>query len=136
MTFEVLEEIARVNNDLGLTIKETVKGAAAMGGGAGAGAITGALIGGPIGMFVGGAIGYALGTGVAYKNMKTFKSLREVLKELNDEDKKKMLEIAIRILEERGIILATQIVGHYGSETARDFLVLVYEGFSGKRLEQ
>ncbi len=135
LTFEVLEEIAKANNDLGLTLKEGVKGAAAMGGGAAAGAMAGAMVAGPPGMLIGGATGFIFGSAAAYNNMKPFKPLWEVLKELNPEDKQKLVQVGKKVLQEKGIDLANQIVGMYGGQVASDFLRLVYEEFSGVKLQ-
>lgn len=134
LTFDMLEEIAAVNPSLGLTIKEALKGAAAVGGGAGAGAMAGGLIGGPPGMLLGGFVGYVAGSVVAYTNMDDFKPLSEVFKELTAEDKKKLIEIGQTILKCQGLDAAHMIFENYGSEMAKNFLTLVYEEYSGKKL--
>ena len=106
-----------------------------MGGGAAAGAMAGGLLGGPVGMIFGGAAGFICGSGAAYNNMKVFKLLWEVLEELNREDKRKLVEIGKRVLQEKGINLAYEIIGMYGGQVARTFLGLVYEEFSGVKLQ-
>ncbi len=135
LTFEVLQEIAKANNDLGLTVKETMKGAAAMGGGAATGAMVGGMLGGPVGMFVGGGLGYFFGSGIAANNMQTFKPLWEVLQGMNAVERHNLVQVGKRLLQEKGIHLATQIVGNYGGQVARHFLHLVYEECSGQKLQ-
>ena len=130
--YEILSEISKVNNDLGETLSQSVKGAAAMGGSTFTGALTGALIGGPAGMIAGGAIGFFGGAAYAAGNTKNFKPLHQILGEMSREDKKKLVEAAKRIIERKGIDLAHQIVGKYGSQFARTFLIDVYNEFSGK----
>ena len=130
--YVVLSEISKVNNDLGETLSESVKGAAAMGGSAFTGALTGALIGGPVGMIAGGTIGFVGGAAYAAANTKNFKPLHEILGEMSREDKEKLVEAAKKIIERKGIDLAHQIIGKYGSQLARTFLIDVYNEFSGK----
>ena len=132
--YMVLSEISKVHKDLGDTLSESVKGAAAMGGSTFTGAVAGALVGGPIGMIAGGAIGFAGGATYAAATTKTFKPLHKVLGEMSSEDKKKLVEAAKVIIQRRSINLAQQIVGKYGSEFARTFLIDVYNEFSGKKI--
>ena len=139
--FFVLEEISKANQDLGATLNESVKGAAAMGGSTftGAlggstftGALGGGLVGGPVGMIVGGAIGFAGGAAYVAANTKSFKPLYQVMREMTDEEKRRLVKAAEVILQKKGIDIARQIVGDYGSEFARNFLIDVYGEFSGK----
>lgn len=130
----VLNEISKAHKDLGDTLSESVKGAAAMGGSTFTGALTGALVGGPIGMIAGGAIGFAGGATYAAATSKSFKPLHQVLSEMNSEDKRRLVAAARVIVERKGIDLAQQIIGKYGSEFARTFLIDVYNEFSGKTI--
>ena len=132
--YEILSEISKANQDLGDTLSESVKGAAAMGGSAFTGAVAGGLIGGPIGMIVGGSIGFAGGATYAAANTKSFKPLHQVLSEMNKEDRKKLVEAAKTIIQRKGIDLAQQVVGKYGSQFARMFLIDAYNEFSGKTI--
>ncbi len=133
LTFEVLEEIAKANSDLGLTIREGMKGAAAMGGGAAAGAMVG-ILAGPPGMLFGGIVGFGFGFIAAAQNMNSFKPLWEVLGQLNPANKQKLVEVGKKVLQEKGINLASHIVGMYGSQVARAFLGIVFEEFSGRKV--
>ena len=128
----VLEEISKVNQNLGDTLNGSVKGAAAMGGSTFTGALGGGLVGGPIGMIVGGAIGFAGGATYAAANTKSFKPLYQVMSEMTDEEKRRLVKAAEVILQKKGIDIARQIIGDYGSEFARNFLIDVYGEFSGK----
>lgn len=130
--YQILSEISKVNKDLGETLSESVKGAAAMGGSAFTGALTGALVGGPVGMIAGGAIGFVGGAAYAAANTKNFKPLHQVFEGMSREDKEKLVEAAKRIIERKGIDLAHQIIGKYGSQFARTFLIDAYNEFSGK----
>ncbi len=130
--YVILCDISKVNNDLGDTLSESVKGAAAMGGSTFTGALTGALIGGPAGMIAGGAIGFFGGAAYAASNTKNFKPLHQVLDEMSREDKEKLIQAAKRIIARKGIDLAHQVIGKYGSQFARTFLIDVYNEFSGK----
>ena len=132
----VLEEISKVNQDLGDTLNESVKGAAAMGGSTFTGALGGGLVGGPIGMIVGGAIGFAGGATYAAANTKSFKPLYQVMSEMTDEEKRRLVKAAEVILQKKGINIARQIIGDYRSEFARKFLIDVYGEFSGKTIGQ
>ena len=102
-----------------------------MGGSTFLGALIGGLIGGKEGMLLGGAIGGAGGI-YAAANTKSFKPLHEVLSGMNQEEKMKLVATAKRILRRKGIDLSYQIVGNYGSQFAREFLLAVCEEFSGK----
>ena len=132
--YMVLCEISKVHKDLGDTLSESVKGATAMGGSTFTGAMAGALVGGPIGMIAGGAIGFAGGAAYAAATTKTFKPLHQVLSEMSNEEKKKLVEAAKIIIQRKSINLAHQIVGKYTSEFARTFLIDVYNEFSGKTI--
>ena len=132
--YMVLCEISKVHEDLGDTLTESVKGAATMGGSTFTGAMAGALVGGPIGMIAGGAIGFAGGAAYAAATTKTFKPLHKVLSEMSKEDKKKLVEAAKVIIQRKSINLVQQIVGKYGSQFARTFLIDVYNEFSGKTI--
>ena len=118
----IILEIAEAHEDLGLTVNESVKGAAAIGGSAGAGALTGALLGGPVGMIVGGGIGYLCGAGVASATTSSFKPLHVVLSEMSDRDKKKLVKAARRVIERRGINIARQIVDNYASQFCKTLM--------------
>ncbi len=96
------------------------------------GALIDGLIGGKDGMVLGGAIGCAGGASYAAANTKSFKPLHEVLSGMNQEEKMKLVATAKRILRRKGIDLSYQIVGNYGSQFAREFLLAVCEEFSGK----
>ena len=132
--YMVLCEISKAHEDLGDTLSESVKGAAAMGGSTFTGAMAGALVGGPIGMIAGGAIGFAGGAAYVAANVKTFKPLHKVLSEMSNEDKKKLVEAAKVMIQRKSINLAQQIVGKYSTEFARTFLIDVYNEFSGKTI--
>lgn len=134
--YMILSEISKANNDLGETLSESVKGAAAMGGSTFTGALTGALIGGPVGMIAGGAIGFFGGAAYAAGNTKNFKPLHQILSEMTREDREKLVEAAKRIIQRKGVDLAHQVIGKYGSQFARTFLIDVYNEFSGKTVGQ
>ena len=134
--YMILTEISKANNDLGETLSESVKGAAAMGGSAFTGALAGALIGGPAGMIAGGALGFFGGASYAAANAKNFKPLHQIFGEMSNEDKEKLVEAAKRIIQRKGIDLAHQIIGQYGSRFARTFLIDVYNEFCGKTAGQ
>ena len=109
----------------------------AMGGGALIGAVIGALIGGPVeiisvGIIAGEFIGMVGGVVYTAANTKKFKPLHQVLDKMTKEDKEKLVEAAKRIIERKGIDLAHQVIGKYGSQFARTFLIDVYNEFSGK----
>ena len=123
--FSVLYEIAKVNNDLKITIEESVNGAAAMGGSALLGALVGGLLGGRNGMITGGAIGFGGGAAYTAANAKPFKPIYQVLSEMTKEDRQRVVEAAKVIITRKGIDLANQIVGKYGSQFAREFLEAV-----------
>lgn len=147
--YEILCEISKVNPDLentinktttgvammgaptglGNTINEATKGATAMGVSTLIGAAVGGLIGGPMGVIIGGAIGFISGTGYADTNTKVFKPLPQVLGEMSREDKAKLVEVAIRIIRRNGINVAQQLIGQYGTQFAKDFLIKVYKEF-------
>ena len=128
--FEILIEISEANQDLKVTINEIVKGASAMGGSTFVGAGIGGLFG-PTGMIVGGAIGFLSGAAYAGTTTKNFKPLHEILAKMNQEDKDKLVEAAKRVIKRKSISLTTQIIGKYGSEFARAFLIDVYKEYSG-----
>ena len=128
--YMVLIEISEANNDLKVTISESVKGAGVMGGSTFTGAVAGGMIGGPLGMIAGGALGFIGGAGYAAANTKSFKPLHEVLSEMNEQDKKRLVAAAIRVIERRGINVAVQIVGRYGTTFAKEFLQTVYSEFA------
>ena len=133
--YMILSEISKANNDLGETLSESVKGATAMGGSTFTGALAGALIGGPVGMIAGGAIGFAGGATYAAANTKNFKPLHQILGEMTNKDREKLVEAAKKIIQRKGIDLAHQVIGKYGSQFARTFLIDVYNEFSGKTVE-
>ncbi len=134
LTFEVLDQIAAVNTDLGLTIKEGVKGSVTIGSGAGAGAMVGAMVGGIPGMIVGGGIGYVFGAGVAYKKAQTFKPLSEVLRNLTQQEKTRLVQVGQNLLQTQTVDVVSTIVGDYRSNLAKQFISLVYKQYSGKDL--
>ena len=134
--YTILSEISKAHKDLGDTLSESVKGAAAMGGSTAALALGGGLIAGPMGMIVGGAIGFAGGATYAAMNTKSFKPLHQVLSEMTEEDKKKLIEAAKVIIERKGVDLAHKVIGKYGSVAAREFLIDVYNEFAGKTVVQ
>ena len=132
--YTVLCEISKAHKDLGETINESVKGAAAMGGATFTGALAGGLLGGPVGMIAGGAIGFAGGATYAAANVKSFKPLHQVLSEMTKEDRQRVVEAARVIVTKKGIDLANQIVGKYGSQLAREFLIDVFKELSKDKL--
>ena len=129
--YSVLEEISKANEDLGDTFNESFKGAAAMGGSTFTGALGGGLVGGPAGMIVGGAIGFAGGATYAAVKTKSFKPLYQVISEMKDKEKRRLVKAAIAIIRRKGIDVARLVVS-YCSEFARKFLIDVYKEFSGK----
>ena len=133
--FSVLLEISEANNDLKLTITESAKGAMAMGGSTSAGAMAGGLLGGPPGMIVGGFLGFMFGANYAINNVQNFKPLWQVLSEMSEEDKTKLEATAVLVIQREGINFANDIVQSCGSTIARQFLISVYEEFSGKKLQ-
>jgi hypothetical protein len=130
--YSILIEISKVNEDLGDTVSESVKGAATMGGSAFSGALAGGLLGGPVGMIAGATVGFAGSVLYTAANTKPFKPLHQVIQEMNDQDKKKLVKVAMKIIERKGIDLARQIIGNYGSQIARTLLTDVYDEFSKK----
>ena len=130
--YQILSEISKANQDLRDTFNESVKGATAMGVSTFVGAVLGGLMGGQKGMFAGGSIGFAGGATYAAANTKSFKSLHQVLSEMNEQDRKKLVEVAIAVIQREGINLTQQVVGKYGSQFARMFLIEVYKEFIGK----
>ena len=127
--FEILIEISEANQDLKVTLNEIVKGASAMGGSTFVGAGIGGLFR-PAGMIVGGAIGFLSGAAYAGTTAKNFKPLHEILAKMSQEDKDKLVEAANRVIRRKSISLTTQIIGKYGSEFARAFLIDVYKEYS------
>lgn len=130
--YAILLEIAEVNNDLHVTLSESAKGAGVMGGSTFTGALAGAMLGGPVGMIAGGAVGFLGGAGYAAANTKSFKPLHQVLSEMNEEDKERLVAAARRVIRRKGIDVAHTIVGRYGTQLAKEFLQTVYGEYSGK----
>ena len=133
--FSVLLEIAEAHDDLKLTITESTKGAMAMGGSTSAGAMAGGLLGGPPGMIVGGLVGFVFGANYASSNAEKFKPLWQVLKDMSKEEQTKLVKAAKKVIQQKGIDLANDIAWRCGSSFARNFLISVYEEFSGKKLQ-
>lgn len=136
LTYDILEEIASVHQDLGLTIREIVRGATTMSFATGAGAAIGGLLGGPAGLIAGGAIGSAVGGGAAAATMKKFKPLSTLLRELTSAEKARLMEVARRAFRNLGVNVACDIVGNRAGELARNFIRSVYEEFSGTALDR
>lgn len=123
--YNILLEISKANTELGVTIGESLKGAATMGASTSTGALVGGLLGGPVGMIAGGAIGFFGGASYTAANTKPFKPLMDVISEMSEKDKRKLVSIARDILKREGIDLARDIVGSYGSRIARYLLLEV-----------
>jgi len=132
MLFDILIEISEVNQDLKDTVTGIMEGASAIGGSAALGAVIGGLLGGKDGMTYGGALGSALGTSYVALTAKDFKPLHEILANMSQDEKRKLVEAANRVIRRKAIDVSSQIVGNCGSRFARDFLIAVYKEYSGR----
>jgi len=132
--FEILYEISQANPDLRVTLSEVSRGAGAMGLCTAVGAAIGGLINGREGMIAGASAGFAGGTAYAIATTNDFKPLHKILAEMSPEDEEKLVKAAKRVIRKKAINLTTQIIGRYGSEYAKAFLIETYKEFSGKNV--
>ena len=132
MLFDILIEISEVNQDLKDTVTGIMEGASTIGGSAAFLAVIGGLLGGKDGMTYGGALGGLLGTSYVSSTAKDFKPLHEILANMSEDEKRKLVEAANRVIRRKAIDVSSQIVGNCGSRFARDFLVAVYKEYSGR----
>ena len=84
--YEALLKVADANQDLKVTVREVAKGT----GITAASTVVGGLLLGPVGLAVGGAVGGLLG----YAASNNYKPIGQVLREMNDGEKKRLLEAA------------------------------------------
>lgn len=114
----LLTDIAKeqVNADLGVTISESSRGAVKVG----ATALVSSLVLGPVGFLVG-----SVGGGIwAYTTSSDFKPLYVVIAEMTQDEKDRVVSVAMTVANERSIELA---LGHFitSSPQARSFLMEV-----------
>ena len=118
----LLTDIAKeeINADLCVTISETSRGVMIVG----ATTLVSSLVLGPVGFIVG-----SVGGGLwAYATSSDFKSLHNVLCDMTDEEKVKVVALAKSVAGERGMELALASLVTNSPE-ARDFLLEVMRRF-------
>lgn len=126
--FQILLEIAEANADLRVTVKEIRKGALCIGGGGVLGVVLGgALIAtGPVGLGISGMTGAVVGACVLLGIGKKLKPVYAVLRDMTDDEKKRIVQKAKEVIREHGIDLTSEVVGRYTSSVAKKLLKLVF----------
>ena len=122
VVLNLLTDIAKdeINADLGVTISESVQGAAKVG----AAVLVSSLLLGPVGFVVGSGIGGAW----AYSTASNFKPLFNVICDMTAEEKERLVAVARTVAVEKGLdlALATFVTS---SQEARSFLLDVMNRF-------
>ena len=120
--FKSLLKIAEENSDLKVTFKETLKGAATGTAITATAMIVGGASFGPVGLAVGGAIGGAVGGGVAYATSKPYKPILQVLRDMDEGQRKKLADAAISEAKKLGIDLLSKALDCLSSAVSRTIL--------------
>ena len=108
---KLLQEIASANQDLKADVKNTASKLSKQMIGAGVGGAVGALVGGAVAGPVGGVVGGAVGAGVgATFTARKYKSLLELLKDANEEDRRQIIQVTQTVALRLSIGLTTDLL--------------------------
>ena len=114
IVFKGLLNVAGRNNDLNVTVTETLKGTSIVA----TTTLVGALAFGPIGLAVGGAVGGV----AAYATSKPFKPLYQVLNDMNEQQREELAQAAISEAKKVGVDLSAIAIEILDSTVARKIL--------------
>ena len=112
--FKALLKVAGQNNDLKVTVTETLKGTAITA----TATLVGGLALGPVGLAVGGAIGGA----AAYATSKPYKPIYQVLNDMDERQRQELAQAAISEGKKLGIDLTAIAIEILDSVAARKIL--------------
>ena len=114
IVFKGLLNVAGRNNDLNVTVTETLKGTSIVA----TTTLVGALAFGPIGLAVGGAVGGI----AAYATSKPFKPVCQVLNDMNEQQREELAQAAISEAKKVGVDLSAIAIEILDSTAARKIL--------------
>lgn len=102
ITWRQIEELLAAHPELGVNLSSSLKAGLATG----ACTVAGAILLGPVGILAGAAIG----SGIAYRNTGNFTPLHQIIKDMSEDDRAKLLSVVNSLVLENEVDSLTPLL--------------------------